>query len=228
MLDVGAGPGYATIDLAEKVGASGEVLAIERSDVFVKAAATACAQRGLSQVRIVKLDLMTDPIPTSAMDAAWCRWVASFVSSPRILAERIAVAVKEGGVAIFHEYVDYSSWRMVPPRPAVDEFVRQVVTSWRDKGGEPDVAPALIGHLTEAGFVVREATPRVFCVRPGDDIWGWPSAFLEVNLSRLLELGRVDRAWVEWVRHEFRAAEANPNSLMITPMLLEVVAERRS
>ena len=36
VLDVGAGPGYATVDLAEIVGPTGEVVALERSANFVK------------------------------------------------------------------------------------------------------------------------------------------------------------------------------------------------
>src|SRR5437867_13080004 len=37
VLDVGAGPGYATVDLAEIVGPPGEVVALERSNKFVRA-----------------------------------------------------------------------------------------------------------------------------------------------------------------------------------------------
>lgn len=37
VLDVGAGPGYAAIDLAEIVGSTGEVVALERSQNFVRA-----------------------------------------------------------------------------------------------------------------------------------------------------------------------------------------------
>ena len=38
VLDIGAGPGYASIDLAEIVGPTGEVVALERSQNFIRAA----------------------------------------------------------------------------------------------------------------------------------------------------------------------------------------------
>ena len=227
VLDVGAGPGYATVDLAEIVGSTGLVVAVERSSRFVEAGQAACVARGLAHVRIHELDLMTDPLPSDGFDASWCRWVASFVSSPRTLIGKLASAVRVGGVAIFHEYIDYASWRYAPPRPLAEEFVRQVMASWRDSGGEPDIARALPPLLAEYGFVMREATPRVFCVRPRDHVWRWPAAFLSINLERLRELGRVDAAWLEAVREEFKAAEADPNTLMITPMVLEIIAERQ-
>jgi protein-L-isoaspartate O-methyltransferase len=42
VLDIGAGPGFATADLAEVVGPHGEVLGLERSGRFVAAAKTVC------------------------------------------------------------------------------------------------------------------------------------------------------------------------------------------
>jgi hypothetical protein len=139
----------------------------------------------------------------------------------------MAAALKPGGVAVFHEYADYASWRLAPPRLRHVDFVREVMANWRAAGGEPDIAPALAGLLADAGFVIREAVPRVFCFRPRDYGWQWPASFLEVHPERLRELGRADPAWVRAVHDEFRAAAADPRTLMITPLVLEIIAERR-
>src|SRR5687768_6071775 len=80
--DVGAGPGYATADLAEIVGPDGEVLALERSSRFLDAAKKACEQRGLANVNFRQIDLVEEAIGALGCDAAWCRWLSSFVSSP--------------------------------------------------------------------------------------------------------------------------------------------------
>jgi len=69
VMDVGAGPGYATIDLAEIVGPAGEVIAVDRSARFLQAAASMCKQRDLSNVRLHELDLMTDSWPAERQDA---------------------------------------------------------------------------------------------------------------------------------------------------------------
>ena len=45
VLDIGAGPGYAAIDLAEIVGPAGEVVAVERSTKFVSVIKEACRLR---------------------------------------------------------------------------------------------------------------------------------------------------------------------------------------
>ncbi|PYK48736.1 MAG: SAM-dependent methyltransferase, partial [Verrucomicrobia bacterium] len=79
VLDVGAGPGYATVDLAEIVGPTGQVIALERSQNFVRAMEEACRARSLTNVKIHEIDLMTDDVPAVDYDFAWCRWVVSFV-----------------------------------------------------------------------------------------------------------------------------------------------------
>lgn len=224
--DVGAGPGYATIDLAEIVGAGGEVVAVERSARFLRHASEVCRARGLRNVRFREIDLMDGPLGASDLDAAWCRWVACFVTSPATLVSNIAASLREGGVAIFHEYVDYKTWRLAPRRHAFESFVNEVMASWRETGGEPDIAASLPGLLRDAGLRVRRASPIVYAIKPADYFWQWPSSFVESFLPRLLELGRVDASWVEDVRREFQAAEADPSTIMLTPMVLEIVAER--
>jgi SAM-dependent methyltransferase len=227
VLDVGAGPGYATIDLAEIVGPSGEVLAVERSPRFLAAAAEACALRKLENVRFQQADLMKDEIDGAGFDAAWCRWVASFVPEPAKLIARIAKSIRPGGVAIFHEYIDYGTFRLAPPRPVVESFVAEVMASWRAAGGEPDVALLLPPLLHEAGLQVTHSVPRVFTVSSRDFIWQWPASFIETNLARLIHLGRVTPEWADAVRKEFREASTDPSALLTTPMLLEIIAQHK-
>lgn len=226
VMDVGAGPGYATVDLAEIVEDAGQVIAVERSAHFLRAAAEACRVRALTHVRFRELDLMDASLGASELDAVWCRWVACFVSSPARLVEHIAASLRRGGVAIFHEYVDYAAWRLAPRRPAVESFVREVMASWRETGGEPDAALALPGLLHRSGLRIRHMCPVVYAVTPADFIWQWPSRFLKGYLPRLLELGRVEASWAEAVRREFQEAEADPHTVMLTPILLEIIAER--
>jgi SAM-dependent methyltransferase len=226
VLDVGAGPGYAAVDLAEMVGATGRVVAVERSRRFVESAREACRARGLAQVEVVEMDLMTDPLPAQDMDASWCRWVAAFVSSPAALVAKLAAALRPGGVAIFHEYANYASWRFAPRSPALEEFVRQAMANWRAAGGEPDIALDLPALLAAEGFRIRHAMPRIFCARPRDPVWQWPASFIGVHLDRLLELGNVTESWATSVRRDLEERTADENSLVLTPLLLEIVAER--
>jgi ubiquinone/menaquinone biosynthesis C-methylase UbiE len=228
VLDVGAGPGFAAVDLAEIVGPAGRVVAVERSARFVEAGRAMLARLGHAQVEYHELDLMTDALPASAMDAAWCRWVACFVSSPAVLLDKIAAVVRSGGVAIFHEYIHYDTLRIAPGGARMREFVRHVDLAWRETGGEPNVAPLVVRLLQERGFSIRDAIPRVFCARPGDELWQWPATFIDIHLRHQLEQGRIDAAWADAVRTEFAEAGMQAATLLTTPMVLEIVAEKRA
>ena len=228
VIDVGAGPGYATADLAEIVGPTGAVFGIERSTRFLEAARERCARRGLRNVELREADLMEYSLGDLGYDASWCRWVASFVSSPRKLVENIAGALRPGGIAIFHEYSDYLTFRFMPIRPALEKFELEVMESWIASGGEPNVARELPELLQEAGFRVLEIIPRVRTVSTRDYTWQWPKSFIEINVARLQELERISEELAGDILRDFRAAEADPNSWFTTPMFLEIVARKES
>jgi len=101
VLDVGAGPGYATVDLAEIVRPTGEVVALERSRNFIRAIEAACRARSLTNVKIHEIDLMTDDLPTGDYDFAWCRWVVSFVVDPALLIRKLGRVMPKGVYRFF-------------------------------------------------------------------------------------------------------------------------------
>lgn len=227
VIDLGAGPGHAAFDLAAFVGPSGSVTAVERSRRFVEAGEREAKRRGLHNIRFVEQDLMSGALPEGPFDMAWCRWVCSFLNSPESLIREAANVLRPGGIAVFHEYVDYASWRFSPRLPVVEEYIRRVMESWRADGGEPDIAMSLPPLLRAHGFSIREAHPKVYCVGPQHPLWtAWISPFVRSNLSRLRELGEADAAWQDEVLAEFLNAESDPATLMVTPAVLEVIAER--
>lgn len=226
VLDLGAGPGYAALDLAEIVGPSGEVVALERSHNFVNAMRQSFGRRGLSNVQIHERDLMTGDLPKASYDFSWCRWVLSFVSDPALLIRKLAAAMPRGGRSIFHEYAHYETWAFLPPIAVQEKFREHVIATWRESGGEPDGGRNLPALLSEHGFRIRSARPLIFCIRPTDYMWQWPVTFIDVYLPRLVEMGRIDQQFADKVRADLVFAQQNPNALMITPLVAEIVAEK--
>jgi SAM-dependent methyltransferase len=135
LLDVGCGPGHASIDLAEIVEPSGQIVAIDRSRRFLDALEAKRLQRGLHNITTLEFDLDAAGPPTVGADGAWARWVVAFVKHPRDLLARVGEALKRGGVLVVHEYFDYGTWRVTPRSPEIEEFVRAVMESWRANGG---------------------------------------------------------------------------------------------
>ena len=108
----------------------------------------------------------------------------------------------------------------------MEEFKQLVVEDWRATGGEPNIGRALPALLPAAGFRIRSMQPIVETVRKGDLVWQWPATGGRNYPRHLLEAGKVDQAWADRVTAAFDAAEADPNAVMITPMVLEIIAEK--
>ncbi|MGZ9115285.1 MAG: methyltransferase domain-containing protein, partial [Brevundimonas sp.] len=155
VIDAGAGPGWASLDLAEIVGPTGRIHALERSARFVDVLNRAAAARGVQNIAAETVDLVTDPLPVVGADAFWIRWVLAFVSDPAAVLEKLVAALKPGGVAVIHEYLDYGTFSILPDQPAIEAFKQLVVDDWRATGGEPDIGRALPALLPAAGFRIR-------------------------------------------------------------------------
>jgi len=220
ILDVGCGPGYAALDLAEIVN---RVIAVDRSQRFLDA----LRARDVPQIETVEIDLDEDELPALDADGAWARWVFAFVKRPRDLVARVRRALKPGGVFVVHEYVDYRAWRVSPRSVEHEEFVDVVIKSWRAAGGEPDIGLDLPRWFEELGFEIRSLLPIVDAIRPNDFAWQWPHSFMESGIRRLVELGHISPERASATAQAFTATEANPTALMITPVVLEIIAVRR-
>ncbi len=227
LLDVGCGPGWASLDLAEILGPGGKVHAVDRSRRFLEVLDAERSRRGIDNLVTHEIDLDANPLPDLRADGAWARWVFAFVKRPRDVLGRLREALRPGGSVVLHEYFDYAAWRMAPRVGELEEFVRVVMESWRAQGGEPDVGLDLPRWLTESGFEVRQMRTHVDLVSPADPIWQWPRSFIEVGLRRLVDLGSLPARRAVEIAAAVADAERNPATLMVTPAVVEIVAVRR-
>lgn len=228
LLDVGSGPGYASLDLAEIVGPAGRVHALDRSRRFLDALGAAARARGLGNIEAHELDLDECPMPAGQADGAWSRWVYAFVRDPRALLARVAGALRPGGVMVLHEYCDYRTWRVVPRQEAFEEFVSEVMASWRESGGEPDIGLALPGWLEELDCTLVSVRAITEVARPGEFVWEWPQAFVAVGLAHMVDTGRVAPERAEAMLRAFRDTASAPGGWQVLPTVIEIVARRQA
>jgi SAM-dependent methyltransferase len=205
-----------------------EVWALERSHRFLNHLQQAAAARRLGNIRPLELDLGTDPLGVAGADAAWGRWIFAFLPNPKQALIKLVDAVRPGGVIVLHEYLDYSSWRLTPRAPAFERFVAAAMDSWRETGGEPDIGLELPRWLAELGCEIVTLNPIVDVVGPANFVWQWPSSFVDVNLTRLADLGKISSEDASLARDALTHAESGGHSLMVTPIVLEIIARRKS
>lgn len=226
VMDLGCGPGWATLDLAEIVGPAGKVIAVDRSHRFLAALERAAAARGFTNIEIVESDVSDLRLPPDSVDVVWCRWLLIFTPDPEGVVARVAPFLSPGGAFVLHEYGDYGTWRLAPRSPAHDRMVEAVVASWRAHGGDADVGLRLPAAFRANGLRVEHMEPMIDTVTPADFVWRWAAAYVETGGPRLVELGFLDAPTLERAQADWAAAEADPASLMITPLVIEVIGRK--
>lgn len=226
VVDVGSGPGFATRDLAEIMGPTGRVIAMERSARFLDVLRKDAAQGGLANIAAVEGDITETPIGDRIADASWCRWVFSWLAKPERGVANIARALKPGGVAVFHEYVHYASWGLAPRSLAFSAFVDAVIASVAKTGADIDSALQLPALLEQAGFDIVSLNPIVDVVGPESYVWHWPVAFVWAYREKLVDEGLLDADIARQALADLDRAEKD-SGRMVTPIVLEIIARRR-
>lgn len=239
VLDVGCGPGFASIDLAQIIGAAspgvaagaGRVLAIDESEPYLEFLRAQAAARGLSNVRterINAMDLEREPVADGGFDAAYARWLLCFVSDPGAVVRGVRRALRAGGRFIIQDYFNYEAMCTAPRMPAFARAVHATGQSWRARGGDPDIMGRLPAMLESAGFAVEHIGVNQRIARPGDPMWHWPQTFWTNFLPVLIGLGLLTesdrREWME----QWNELSHTPGAFVLLPPVFDVIAVRRA
>lgn len=231
VLDVGCGPGFATIDLAEIVGTGGHVVGVDESPLFLKQLHDRSASRKLHNVERVLGDVqqLESLLPNAAdsFDAAYARWVLCFVADPDSVVRGVARALKPGGRFAVQDYFNYESMTLAPRRAAFTRVIRAVGESWRQRGGDPDIVARLPAMCRRHGLVVEHIGLNERVARPGTPIWHWPDAFWASYLPRLVEMGHISAAERADFETAWAEASSDPDAFMFLPPLYDVIAVKR-
>lgn len=100
VLDIGAGTGQTTVDLARRVGPSGRVVAVDISEPMVGAARERAKLAGLDNIEVVLGDAADQHFDTQ-FDALYSRFGVMFFPEPIAAFRRLRESMKQGGRLAF-------------------------------------------------------------------------------------------------------------------------------
>lgn len=230
VLDLGCGPGYATLDLAQIVGPRGRVIGVDESPTFLKQLNDQAKARRLDNVDRVLGDVqkLEEAMPRSdgSIDLAYARWVLCFVPHPEYVIRGLRRLLKPGGRLAVQDYFNYEAMTIAPRNELFTKVIAAVGASWRVHGGDPDIMGRLPAMLAAAGFRIQHLQARQRLARPGSTLWHWPTSFFENYIPRLAEGGFI----TERERDEFNAlwksTSEDPNAFIMLPTVYDLVAVR--
>jgi len=226
VLDVGAGPGFATLDLAQLVTPTGRVIALDESDRFLRHLKERARVLGVSHVETRAQDVQALDVTPSSVDVAYARWVLCFTPRPEDVVARVAAALKPDGVFAVQDYVNWGALSLSPKSDAFLRVMPAVGKSWRDRGGDWQVGGRLPAMMQPHGLRVESITPLQRVARSTDPLWQWPTTFFANFVPRLVEQGLVSaNDWREMAA-DWEVRSRDPNAFFWTPSMIEVIARR--
>jgi len=113
VLDLGSGPGFWTLPLAEMVGSNGEVWALDVSQETLDLLAQ---RKPPAQVRLMRAELPQIGLPPASLDWVWAAFVLHEVTPLETLAGEMRGALKEKGTLAVLDWRPDAVGESGPPR----------------------------------------------------------------------------------------------------------------
>jgi ubiquinone/menaquinone biosynthesis C-methylase UbiE len=133
VLDVGAGPGYVSLRLAERVGASGLVYAIDRSADALAYLAHLQDERGVVQIKRVVADATSLKLDGRQADAALVAMVLHHTDDPAGILTNLAGLLPTGAPMVLAEFHPDGPGEQGPP--CSERISPQQLWSWCEASG---------------------------------------------------------------------------------------------
>lgn len=220
LLDVGAGPGTITVDLARRL-APGRVVGVDASaDVVAQAQAHAAAE-GVANVTFATADAYRLDAADGSFDIVHTHQLLQHLARPvDALREFRRVAGPDGLVAA--REVDYAGIIIHPHIPALDDWLDLLLRMGRTNGGEPSAGRRLKAWARAAGFadVAVSASTWLFETDEQRAWWGgsWADRALHSSYAdHALEQGIADRADLERISAGWREWAASEDGWLLMP-----------
>jgi ubiquinone/menaquinone biosynthesis C-methylase UbiE len=193
LLDVGAGPGTITADLAGRVA---EVVGLDTAPAAVVAAQALVASRGLTNVRIDVGDVYALQAATGTYDVVHAHQVLQHLADPVAALREMRRVCRPGGLVAVRD-ADYATMTWFPETPALQRWL-------------------------EAGFSEVTATGSVWCYASAEDLAWWSQTWAErltesSFATSALEYGLADRAELERLAEGWLAFGEDPRAWFLVP-----------
>jgi SAM-dependent methyltransferase len=200
-LDLGCGPAGSIALLADRVGPSGFVTAIDIDTAHVAMARRFVGNQGFNHVEVLQGDARATGLPSGAFDLVHARLLLVNIPCPEQVMAEMARLVKPGGWIVTDE-ADAGARVCYPPLEAWDQLAAIFHAAYRSEGADLLIGRKLTALLRDAGLVQVGADARADVYPAGhprrtilpDLVRSMSDKIVERGIASQDELARLDRA----------------------------------
>jgi SAM-dependent methyltransferase len=214
LLDVGCGPGTITMDLADLVGPTGQVTALERSDEALDLARGEASRRGTTNVEFAVGNVQALDLEDASFDVVHAHQVLQHVDDPVAALRQMKRVCRPGGVVAARES-DYSAFTWYPEVRALDDWLAVYTAVARSNSAEPDAGRRVLAWAHAAGLADASAGSSTWCYSTPEERswWGglWAERMVSSDLARQAiergiasdsELAAIADGWRQWAAED--------------------------
>lgn len=221
VLEIGCGNGEVTQELAELVGPSGSVVALDRNEGGVALARARMAEQGIAQVQFAVADVTSDLSTLAALhgapfDALAGRRVLMYLPDPAAVLGNLTGWLRSGGLVVFEETDSTMVPARIAPLAAHDQVTAWLRSMLVAEGANPAMGFALPATLVQAGL--RFARIRAEAVILGQGTQYPLSVLLKMMQTRLIATGIATQAEVDALMDQLDAEALDPTNVYIGAM----------
>ena len=220
-LDVGAGPGFVSMDLRELVGETGEVTALEPSQFYLDWLGKKIATKGWNNVKLVQGTAEDASLPTRHYDLVFVRWVVAFVPNPEQFLARLFPALRVGGIMAVQDYY-YEGLSLYPQGSSWDAMPAIVRAYYRSGGGDSYVTAKIPAIFKKYGLDLVDLTPTCLAGGPTSGVMEWAHRFFSLHVPLMAEKGIISIDQANALLADWQAHRQNPETLFFSPLVVDV------
>ncbi|HKD98875.1 MAG TPA: methyltransferase domain-containing protein [Micromonosporaceae bacterium] len=221
-LEVGCGAGSLALWMADRVGATGRVLATDLDTRFLDG-------HGRDNLDVRTHNVVTDPLEEEAFDLVHARAVLVHIPDRRQVLKQLVAALRPGGWLLIED-VDFGGatastlgqYVTAPqPAPAATERVYRAAAALFDAiGADPSYGSRLPATLAGAGLARVGAELHTPVVAGGTE--EWVRGTFEQLADRMVGTGLTTAADIEL----FLSASADPGTFYLPPLMISAWGQR--
>lgn len=224
-LDVGAGPGFVSMDLLNIIGSEGELTALEPSEMYIEHFKNYCKEKSLTNVKFINSTLEKAELPENEYDFIFARWVISFVPNPELFISKLYKALKPGGIIALQDY-NYEGLTRHPITEVFRDVPDAVREYWRRGGGDPYIALRIPELYKKLGLKLIDYKPNIMAGDKDSPVFEWAHRFFTVHFDVMAKTGAISSREADEMLQDWLECRYDSNAVFFSPIVVDMAGRK--